>query len=50
MILVGTYEGQYILKPFDRATQSLVPGAVSLQAPGGQLNLQETDLELLPPR
>lgn len=45
-ILVGTYEGQYILKPFDRVSLSLIPGAVSLQTPDGKLNLQEVDLDL----
>lgn len=45
-ILVGTYEGQYILKPFDRVSLSFVPGVVSLQTPNGKLNLQEVDLDL----
>lgn len=48
VIFVGTYEGQYILKPFDRSSMSLVSGAVSLQAPTGQLNLQMVNLELRP--
>ena len=48
VIFVGTYEGQYILKPFDRSTMSLVPGAVSLQAPAKQLNLQMVNLDLQP--
>lgn len=48
VIFVGTYEGQYILKPFDRSTMSLVSGAVSLQTPTEQLNLQMVNLELRP--
>lgn len=45
---VGMFSGQYVLKPFDPDTQRVLPGAISLQAPNGQLNLVEVPIRLLP--